>query len=216
MNKILFSILLGFLSLSASAVDYCSTNSNGVGRTACADAPAGSTGNLQINNGGAWGPYGGSSAAACSNQFLRNQTLDASGAATNTCATIGIADTTGIQASQPSSINIETQLVDSGTNPSIASGFGSSPTCTRCNNTAAMEINVGTGGSASSGVVTMPSALTRWACDVNPSGAPQAGAVMYAATTSTTSITITNYTVATGIALAWPSGAIITVSCRAY
>jgi hypothetical protein len=37
--------------------------------------------------------------------------------------------------------------------------------------------------------------------------------VMYAASTSTTTITITNYTASTGVALAWPAGTVLNVIC---
>ena len=109
-----------------------------------------------------------------------------------------------------------TALLSSSTAPAIASGFGTSPSVTANNGTAAFTINVGTGGTASSGVVTMPAATTGWACSVMPNGAPQAGAVMYSAPTSTTSITITNYTQSTAAALAWPASAVISVKCIGY
>lgn len=104
----------------------------------------------------------------------------------------------------------------SATAPTIASGFGSSPSIPANNGTAAFTVNVGTGGVASSGVITMPTATTGWACTANPTGAPQAAAVTDSAPTSTTSITLTNYTVSTGIALAWPAGTVLEVICVGY
>jgi hypothetical protein len=62
----------------------------------------------------------------------------------------------------------------------------------------------------------MPAATTGWACTVMPKAAPQAGAIMYSAPTGTTSITITNYTAATGVALAWAASAVISVQCKGY
>lgn len=107
-------------------------------------------------------------------------------------------------------------LLSSATAPTIASGFGTTPSVVSGNGTATFTINVGTGGTASSGVVTMPAATTGWNCTVTPTAAPQAGAVMYSAPTSTTSITITNYTLSTGAALAWPASTVIAVSCVGY
>lgn len=108
------------------------------------------------------------------------------------------------------------KLASSVTAPTIASGFGTSPAVTQNNGTATFLINVGTGGTASSGVVTMPAATTGWSCDVSPTAAPQAAAVMYSAPTSATSITITNYTQSTGAALAWVASTVIAVNCIGY
>jgi hypothetical protein len=106
--------------------------------------------------------------------------------------------------------------ITSGTNPTIASGFGTSPSIVSAAGTATFKINVGTGGIASSGVVTMPAATTGWNCNVDPAAAPQAAAAMYSVATSTTQVTITNYTSSTGAALAWPASAIIAVSCVGF
>lgn len=108
------------------------------------------------------------------------------------------------------------KLAASVTAPTIASGFGTSPSVTTSNGTASFQINVGTGGTASSGVVTMPAATTGWSCVVSPAAAPQAAAIMYSAPTSTTSITITNYTLTTGAALAWTASTVIAVNCVGY
>lgn len=104
----------------------------------------------------------------------------------------------------------------SGTAPTIASGFGTTPSIPANNGTAAFTVNVGTGGTATSGVITMPAATTGWACHAAPNGAPQAAAVTYSAPTSTTSITLTNYTLTTGAALAWTTGTVLQVSCFGY
>ena len=122
----------------------------------------------------------------------------------------------------PNGINIGAGLNQNGaallTNiaPVIASGFGSSPSVAVSNGTAAFTVNVGTGGIASAGVITMPAALTGWACKVSPNGAPQAAAVTYSAPTSATSITLTNYTLTTGVALAWTASTVLSVQCTGY
>ena len=104
----------------------------------------------------------------------------------------------------------------SSTAPSISSGFGSSPSIAHNNGTGGFTVNVGTGGSASSGVITMPTTTTGWACSATPNGAPQAAAVTYSAPTSASSITLTNYTLATGVALAWSSGFVLQLVCSGY
>ena len=109
-----------------------------------------------------------------------------------------------------------THILSSATAPTISSGFGSSPSILNNNGTAAFTVNVGTGGSASSGVITMPTATTGWACHVAPNGAPQAAAVTYSAPTSATSITLTNYTLTTGSALAWTASTVLQLLCTAY
>lgn len=119
-----------------------------------------------------------------------------------------------IAASQ--SYQVAGKVLTVATAPSIASGFGSSPSIVASNGTAAFTVNVGTGGAASSGVITMPTATTGWLCVATPSGAPQAAAVTYSAPTSTTSITLTNYTLTTGIGLAWTASLVLEVHCAGY
>ena len=108
------------------------------------------------------------------------------------------------------------RLIYSGTAPTVASGFGTSPSIPNSNGTFVFTVNVGTGGVATSGVITMPTATTGWGCNVTPNGAPQAAAVTYSAPTSTTSITLTNYTESTGAALAWTASTVLQVQCLAY
>jgi hypothetical protein len=112
--------------------------------------------------------------------------------------------------------SVATHLIISSTAPTIASGFGTTPTIPNNNGTAAFTVNVGTGGVATSGVITMPAATAGWSCHVDPNGAPQAAAVTYSAPTSTTSITLTNYTQSTGVALAWTASTVLQLSCFAY
>ena len=102
------------------------------------------------------------------------------------------------------------------TAPTILSGFGTSPSIVSSNGTATFKINVGTGGTASSGIVAMPASTTGYNCTVTPAASPQAAAVMYSTATSATSITITNYTLATGVTLAWTASTIIAVHCVAF
>jgi hypothetical protein len=48
--------------------------------------------------------------------------------------------------------------------PTISSGFGTSPSIVQQNGTAAFEVNVGTGGAATSGVIGLPTAANGWSC----------------------------------------------------
>lgn len=115
-----------------------------------------------------------------------------------------------------SALNLNGKVLFNATAPTIASGFGTSPSVVSSNGTATFKINVGTGGAASSGIVTMPTATTGWNCVVTPAAAPQAAAEMFSVATSVTSITITNYTASTGVALAWPASTIIAVNCVGF
>lgn len=103
-------------------------------------------------------------------------------------------------------------LLAQATAPVWGSGFGTAPVVI-ANNTAAFAVNVGTGGTASSGVITMPAAATGWACTAASTNTPQAAAVIVVASTSATSITIANYTLATGVPLAWPASFTMNVMC---
>lgn len=105
------------------------------------------------------------------------------------------------------------------TAPTIGSGFGTSPSIVASNGTAAFTINVGTGGTASSGVVTMPAATTGYNCHVeNRTGVlgNVANQRSMQIATTTTSITVENQTISTGAALAWTASDVLAVMCTAY
>lgn len=105
-------------------------------------------------------------------------------------------------------------LAISSTSPTIASGFGTSPTIVNSNGTASFAVNVGTGGTASSGVITLPAATTNWNCAVvNPlSGA---GTLTQQSAHTATSVTLTNYTISTDAAVAWTASYVIELNCMA-
>lgn len=82
------------------------------------------------------------------------------------------------------------------TAPTISSGFGTSPTVPDNNGSIFFSVNVGTGGTASSGVITMPTANTKWAClvnDITASAANKTYRTVQTAST-TTSVTVQNQT----------------------
>lgn len=105
------------------------------------------------------------------------------------------------------------------TAPTIGSGFGASPSITASNGTAAFLVNVGTGGTASNGVITMPAATTGWNCHVeNRTGvlANVANQRTMQIATTTTSVTVENQTISTGAALAWTASDVLALMCVAY
>ena len=106
-------------------------------------------------------------------------------------------------------------LMFSPTAPTIASGFGASPSIASSNGTAAFTVNVGTGGSASSGVITLPAATTGWVLScVDITNAATSVTVQTAGTT--TSATIANYSRTTGLLTAWAASDVIRISAMAY
>jgi hypothetical protein len=104
----------------------------------------------------------------------------------------------------------------SSTAPTISSGFGSGASIPHNNGTAAFTISVGTGGSASSGVIGLPAAPDGWAChadDLTTQSTSVAQTVQTAS--STTSATLTQYS-DVKVATAWAANDILSVSCFAY
>ena len=142
--------------------------------------------------------------------------LNASSLSGATFAAPGAIGTTTAGVVKTTTLEVPNVLCSS-SSPSISSGFGTTPSIPNVNGSCSFTLNVGTGGTASSGVIAMNStATTGWNCDVHPNGTPQAAAVTYSAPTSTTSVTLTNYTQSTGVALAWTAGLVFNVSCFGY
>jgi hypothetical protein len=110
--------------------------------------------------------------------------------------------------------SIETKPLFSATNPTVASGFGTTPTIT-ATNTFAFKIAIGTGGTESTGVVTMPTATTGWQCSISDVTTPTSFNTKTTAST-TTSVTAVNYSMTTGLAIAWTAGDVLQFLCGAY
>lgn len=105
-------------------------------------------------------------------------------------------------------------LVFSGTAPTVSSGFGTSPSITAGRATA-FRLNVGTGGSASSGVIALPTAAVGWNCTCADLTTQSTTVFLCKQTaSSTTTATITNYNTA-GSAAAWVASDVLAVSCTA-
>lgn len=110
-------------------------------------------------------------------------------------------------------------LAFSATAPTVNSGFGAGATIPNNNGTAAFTINVGTGGAATTGVLTLPAATVGWVCHVTNRTAVAANRAdqhtVQTATTTTTA-TVQNQTVSTGAVLAWTASDILALQCTAY
>ncbi len=89
----------------------------------------------------------------------------------------------------------------SATAPTIGSGFGTNPAIV-AGGAVGFEVNVGTGGSATSGVIGLPTATTGWVCNCADITTPGATITRMTAN-SVSSCTVTNVTMATGSSVAW-------------
>lgn len=115
-----------------------------------------------------------------------------------------------------SDLQFGSRVLFSNTAPTISSGFGTSPSVVASSGTAGFTINVGGGGTASTGVVTMPAATTGWACYVNDLSTTSATVFVTKVTaTTTTSVTVGNFSSA-GTAAAWASGDVLQFQCSGY
>jgi hypothetical protein len=97
-------------------------------------------------------------------------------------------------------------LLNSAAAPTISSGFGTSPGIVQQNGTAAFEVNVGTGGAATSGVIGLPAAKNGWSCqatDMNTNIVTRETAF------TTTSVTLT-------AASAWTASDKLLVNCSGF
>lgn len=141
--------------------------------------------------------------------------------ATNTAKTIRFyaGNSTNIRASiTTSGIALGSTLAFGVTAPTVASGFGTSPSIPASNGTAAFTVDVGTGGIATGGVLTMPTAATGWNCVVTNQTAVAANRAdqrTVQTASSTTSVTVQNQTISTGAALAWTASDVLTLACIA-
>ena len=103
-------------------------------------------------------------------------------------------------------------LLISPTAPTISSGFGTSPVINVPNGTAAFVINVGTGGTANSGIIGLPAATSGWNCWANDQSDQTTRTVQNGSTTTSANFVNVN---SAGTPTAWVSGHSLTVSCFA-
>lgn len=102
--------------------------------------------------------------------------------------------------------------------PTVSSGFGTSPTI--AGRAVSFEVNVGTGGAASSGVIAMNATANQsWNCSVTnitSNAANRAGQWTVQTTGGQTTVTVQNQTISTGAALAWTASDILRLNCAAH
>jgi len=105
-------------------------------------------------------------------------------------------------------------LIISSTAPTIASGFGTSPSIL-ANNTAAFRVTVGTAISTTySGTLTMPAAPNGWVCNVQNVSTPTISSRQVAS--STTSVSISDFNSSTNALVQWLTGDVLLFQCTAF
>lgn len=106
----------------------------------------------------------------------------------------------------------------SATAPTISSGFGTGASITHSNGTGAFTINVGTGGTATTGVIGFPAATAGWvvSCtDITTQNATVDITKQTSATNSTTAASIGNFT-DLGVAGAWAASDVLNCTALGY
>ena len=108
----------------------------------------------------------------------------------------------------------------SATLPSISSGFGTSPSVTAGGAGFAFRVNVGTGGTASGGVIAMnqtaPNGWNAYVENITGTAANRANVRTVVTAGSTTTVTVQNQTISTGAAVAWTASDILLVIAFAW
>lgn len=108
------------------------------------------------------------------------------------------------------------KLLMSGTAPTIASGFGNTPSIGTNNGVESFLVYVGTGGTAWNGTIGMPAATNRWNCHIQAPTPGQTTKQSFlsgaAGGATTTNVLIWNY--GTGLLTTpWNSSDMLIVSC---
>lgn len=103
--------------------------------------------------------------------------------------------------------------------PNVSSGFGTSPSVIAgSNGVGEFQINVGTGGTANNGVISLPYAATnQWHCTCEDETTHSATVFMCQQTAhpSTTTATIGNFNTS-GVAAPWVASDVLNVRCQAH
>jgi hypothetical protein len=137
------------------------------------------------------------------------------GAGTPVGGTSCYSSTTQIETYLDHNIDTTTQFIG------LNSGFGSGasiPFQKSSNGRIVFTLNVGTGGSASSGFVNMPISTNGWICKVNDITAVAANKTYNTVQigSGTNAISVQNQTVSTGAAIAWTASDILQFDCGSY
>lgn len=112
----------------------------------------------------------------------------------------------------PSTLSCGGNLLMTATAPTVSSGFGTGPTVTGVN-TAAFKVVVGTGGAAN-GTITFPAAPNGWI--VYAQDVTTASVFLQQTGSTTTSATLTSYSITTGLAANMTAGDSILIMAIAY
>jgi hypothetical protein len=113
-------------------------------------------------------------------------------------------------------LNIDSAIIASVSKPTLSSGFGTSASVPEGTSSAAFQVNVGTGGTASSGVIQFASAAPNgWICHAVDVTNPSTSNTV-ASGTSTQQITLTNFSRTAGTVTAWAASDIINVNCNGF
>jgi hypothetical protein len=109
-------------------------------------------------------------------------------------------------------VSLNSKLVYSTTAITIASGFTDAPTITssKSNGTLVVYINIATGNNGSTGTLTMPTASNGWM--LLGSNTDAAGTAVRWTASTTTSVSVVNYSIATGLAQNWSGNSNIILS----
>ncbi len=149
--------------------------------------------------------------------FSSSQTLGADVGISRTAAGVlgvgngALQDSTGTL--KAGAVSMANMLI-SATAPTISSGFGTTPSIATNNGTGAFSLNVGTGGTATSGVIGLPTATNGWNvyCEDITTFSTTVFRTRQTASTTTTA-TVGNFN-SSAVAAAWVASDIL--SCMAY
>jgi hypothetical protein len=126
-----------------------------------------------------------------------------------TSLAVGAVSTTGngVALTASGRLFVGNNIVCGNGTPSISSGFGTSPSVASSNGTCTFRVNVGGGGAATSGVVTLgDTATTGWNCQVTDFSN---NTVTRQTNQSTTTVTVT-------AAAAWAANDILIFNCAGF
>lgn len=104
------------------------------------------------------------------------------------------------------------KLFLSGGVPSISTGFGNTPSIASSNGASTFRVNVGTGGTAWTGVIRMPTASNGWNCAIVD---PTAARTTKQSATVPTTVTVLSYGTS-DITAAWTTATVLIFNCAAY
>lgn len=105
-------------------------------------------------------------------------------------------------------------IINSADVPTL-SGFGASPSVVNSSGNYAFTINVGTGGSASTGTITLPATKTGWVVNCQDVTNPDSFVTSQTGGATTTA-TLKNYSRTTGLEIAWTASDILRCTARGY